>query len=111
MEMLREPPSPPSSTTTTPTDNDYVGISALSTQIESLRVRLTPIIGNSVPSNRDKNVEKKQTRKAPSKIKWIWLVFTLIFMFLASLVNSPSPRRGAINLPISSLQSNADLTR
>jgi hypothetical protein len=39
------------------------------------------------------------------------LVFTLIFMFLASLVNSPSPRRGAINLPISSLQSNADLTR
>jgi len=46
-----------------------VGISALSTQIESLRVRLTPIIGNSVPSNRDKNVEKKQARQTPSNIK------------------------------------------
>jgi hypothetical protein len=69
MQMLPVPPSPSSSSTTTSTDNDYVGISALSTQIESLRLKLTPIIGNSVPSNRDKNVEKRQGRQAPSKIK------------------------------------------
>ncbi len=32
-------------------------------------------------------------------------------MFLASLINSPSLRRGDIKLAIPSLQSNADLTR
>ncbi len=67
MQMLPVPPSSPSSSTTTPIDNNYVGIGALSTQIESLRVRLTPIIGNSVSSNRDTNVEKNQLRQTPSK--------------------------------------------
>ena len=70
MKMLPTPPSPPSSSSSsTTTDNNYVGISALSTQIESLRVRMTPIIGNSVPSNRDTHGERKQPRQTPSKIK------------------------------------------
>ncbi len=72
MQMLPVPPSPPpsaSSSTTTSTDNDYVDISTLSTQIESLRLRLNPIIGNSVPSNRDTNVGKTSPRPTPSRTK------------------------------------------
>lgn len=70
MQMLPVPPSPPSSSTSsTSTDNDYVGISALSTQIESLRLRLTPIIGNPVSTNGDTNVEKTKTKPTLSKIK------------------------------------------
>jgi hypothetical protein len=69
MQMLPVPPSSPSSSTTTPIDNNYVGIGALSTQIESLRVRMTPIIGNSVPTNRDTNEERKKPRQTPSRIK------------------------------------------
>ena len=76
MQMSPLPPSPPSSSPTLPqstststsTDNDYVGISALSNQIESLRQRLTPIIGNPVASNRDTNVQK-QSKQTPSEIK------------------------------------------
>jgi len=69
MKMLPLPPSSPSSSSSTSTDNTYVGISTLSTQIESLRVRMTPIIGNSVPTNRDTNGERKQPRQTPSRIK------------------------------------------
>ncbi len=72
MQMLPVPPSPPSSsssTTTTSTDNDYVDISTLSTQIESLGLRLNPIIGNSVSSNRDTNVGKISPRPKPSRKK------------------------------------------
>ncbi len=66
MQMSPVPPQPPSASTTT-TDNDYVDISTLSTQIESLRQRLTPILGNPVPSNQDANVEKRPARLTPSK--------------------------------------------
>jgi hypothetical protein len=69
MKMLPLPPSSPSSSSSTSTDNTYVGISTLSTQIESLRVRMTPIIGNSVPTNRDTNEERKKPRQTPSRIK------------------------------------------
>jgi hypothetical protein len=81
MQMLPPPTpppsSPPSSTTTTTTlpqsssapksmNSDYVGISALSTQIESLEKRLTPILGN---ANRDTNVERKKPKQTPSERK------------------------------------------
>jgi hypothetical protein len=60
------PPSPTPSSKST--DSDYVDISTISNQIESLRTRLSPIIGNSVPSNPDTNVQK-QPRLTPSEIK------------------------------------------
>ncbi len=70
MQMLPVPPSSPSSSSSsTSTNSDYVDISALSTQIESLKLRLTPIIGNSVTSNQDTNVERKKPRQTPSKTK------------------------------------------
>lgn len=61
--MLPVPPSSPPSSTST--DNEYVDMSNLSTQIESLGLRLTSIIGNSTSSNPDKNVEKKPTKPKP----------------------------------------------
>ena len=81
MQMPTVPPSPPSSSsTTTPPqssslstsmNSDYVGISALSIQIESLEKRLTPILGN---SNRDTNVERKKAKQTPSKTKQLWYI-------------------------------------
>jgi hypothetical protein len=68
MQMLPVPSSPPSSeSSTTSIDNHYVDLSAVSTHIESLRIRLTPIIGNSVSPNRDPNGEKSQLKPTPSR--------------------------------------------
>ncbi|CAF3814250.1 unnamed protein product [Rotaria sordida] len=86
-------PPPPSSSSTTTTESDYVGISNLSNQIESLRVKLTPIIGNSLSPNQHRNLGTKQSKPIPT-----------------SLGNSPSTRKGVTNLPISSVQSSVDLT-
>ncbi len=88
MQMLPPPPpSPPSSPSSTTTatatlpqsssasksmNSDYVGISALSTQIESLEKRLTPILGN---ANRDTNVERKKPKQTPSERKQLWYIY------------------------------------
>ncbi|CAF4498332.1 unnamed protein product [Rotaria sp. Silwood1] len=91
MQLPPLPPSPPSSSTTT--ESDHGSISNLSNQIESLRIKLTPIIGSSVSSNQSSNVGTKKTKPPPT-----------------SLGSSPSTRKGAVNLPISSVQSSVDLT-
>jgi hypothetical protein len=106
MQMLPVSPSPPSSI-----DNDYVDISAVSNQIESLRIRLTPIIGNSVPHNRDTNVEKTQSKQPPRTNQFLLILFQFVFEILVSLSISPSPRRRTPNLFIPSVQTTPDLTR
>jgi mitogen-activated protein kinase kinase 7 len=94
MQMLPVPSSPPSSeSSTTSIDNHYVDLSAVSTHIESLRIRLTPIIGNSVSPNRDPNGEKNQLKPTPT-----------------SLGSSPSPRRRVMDLSILPVQTTPDLT-
>ncbi len=59
MQMLPVPSSASS------TDNNYVDISVVSTHIESLRVKLTPIMGNPVSSNVEKNHLKPTSSKKP----------------------------------------------
>ncbi|UJR27524.1 hypothetical protein I4U23_008808 [Adineta vaga] len=76
-----------SSSSSTSIDSDYVDISALTTQIEHLEKKLTPIIGS---NSQETNIKK---RPKPT-----------------NLGGSITMRKGAINLPISSSQSCVDLT-
>ena len=74
MQMLPVPSSPPSSaSSTTSIDNHYVDLAAVSTHIESLRLRLSPIVGNSLSPNRDANAEKSQLKPTPSRSSGIFV--------------------------------------
>ena len=100
MQMLPVP------TPTSSTDNNYVDLSVVSTHIESLRVKLTPIMGNPVTPNPDKNQLK------PTTSKKLWLTkFYLNFEILVNLGTSPSARRRVGTLPFSSAQPTPDLAR
>ncbi|CAF2348333.1 unnamed protein product [Rotaria sp. Silwood2] len=91
--MRLSPLPPPSSSSSTTPESDHAGVSNLSNQIESLRRKLTPIIGNTVSSDQSTNVSGKQPKPTPT-----------------SLGSSSSTRKGFIDLPISSAQPTVDLT-
>ena len=100
--------SSPSSTTSTSTKTNHVDIDVLSTHIESLRQRMSPIMKSPTPTNG----EKPSPRHLPSKIELLFRDFQETSMeILASLSVSPSPRRAASNLNIPFIQTSVDLTR
>ena len=56
-------------------NNNSVGVSNISTQIESLEQRLTPIIDILESSNKNKHVEQTKSRSKPSNNLTIMFIF------------------------------------